>query len=66
MSNTDLLSLSEAAKRFNIPVPTLRAAVQSGVLPGQKIGNQWVVSQQSIEQFLANRPKRGRPPKNQP
>ncbi len=66
MSNAELLSLSEAAKRFNIPVPTLRAAVQSGTLIGQKIGSQWVVRVQSIEQFLANRPKRGRPPKNQP
>ena len=63
MSNHELLSLSEAAERYNIPIPTLRVSVQKGTLEGRKIGNQWVVSPQSIESFLANRPKRGRPTK---
>ncbi len=59
MSNTELLSLSEAAKRFNIPVPTLRSAVQKGYIAGRKIGSQWVVELHSLELYVANRPKPG-------
>lgn len=61
MAEPELLSLSEAAARYKIPIPTLRSAVQAGHIAGRKIGHQWVVASGSIEAYLANRPKRGRP-----
>ena len=60
---TQLLSLSEAAKKYNIPMGTLRDAIYRGDIKGFKIGSQWVVEVSSIEHFVAHRPKRGRPPK---
>lgn len=63
MSNRDLLSLSDAAKRYRVPVPTLRNAVQRGLLPGEKIGSQWVVRAEHVEQYVSHRPRRGRPSK---
>jgi hypothetical protein len=61
MSQQDLLSLSDAAKQYKVPVATLRTAMQRGYISGQKIGNQWVVTRQVIEGYLSNRPARGRP-----
>jgi hypothetical protein len=63
VSDQELLSLSEAAKKYNIPIPTLRVAVQKGAIEGRKIGSQWVVLPQSVEDYITHRPRRGRPPK---
>lgn len=62
MSQPELLSLSEAAKRYQVPMGTIRDALYRGDVTGRKIGSQWVVEAPSVEAFLANRPKRGRPP----
>jgi hypothetical protein len=64
VSNAELLSLSEAAKKYKVPMGTIRDALYRGDVVGRKIGSQWVVEAASIEQFVASRPKRGRPPKN--
>ncbi len=64
MNSQDLLSLSDAAKQYNVPVATLRTAIQRGYINGQKIGNQWIVTRQVVEAYLTNRPARGRPSKN--
>ena len=64
MADQELLSLSEAAERYRIPVTTLRHAVQRGDIVGRKIGSQWVVEIRSVESFIAHRPQRGRPAKN--
>ena len=64
MSDHELLSLNEAAERYNIPIPTLRDAVKKGFVRGRKLGSQWVVEAPSVKVYLANRPKRGpKPPK---
>lgn len=60
MAEQELLSLSEAAKRYDVPVPTLRSAVQQGNIIAKKIGSQWVVAPEQVERYLENRPKRGR------
>ena len=65
MGEQDLLSLSEAAERYQVPMGTLRDALYRGDIVGRKIGSQWVVLAQSVEAFLANRPRRGRPPKKE-
>ena len=65
MSEQELLSLSEAAKRYGVPMGTLRDAMYRGQISGRKIGNQWVLEAKAVEAFLTQRPKRGRPPKNQ-
>lgn len=64
MADQVLLSLSEAAGRYKVPVATLRTAIQRGYITGQKIGNQWVVTPESIAAYIANRPRRGRPSKD--
>lgn len=61
MSDQELLSLSEAAKKYAIPMTTIRDAMRRGEIEGRKIGSQWVVKAQSVEAFLENRPKKGRP-----
>lgn len=63
MADHELLSLSEAAKRYQVPMTTIRDAMYRGLIVGRKIGSQWVVEATSVETFLANRPPRGRPPK---
>ncbi len=63
MSNQELLSLSEAAKKYNVPMGTIRDAMYRGDIIGRKIGSHWVVERNSVEHFVAQRPKRGRPPK---
>jgi len=65
VSEPELISLSEAAKQYQVPLPTLRTAVQRRYIVARKIGNQWVVTRQTVEQYLANRPRRGRPTKKQ-
>lgn len=64
MTEQELLSLTQASARYQIPIPTLRECVQHEKIVGRKVGNQWVVTPQAVESYLANRPKRGRPPKN--
>lgn len=63
MAHQQLLSLSEAATRYQVPMGTLRDALYRGDIQGHKIGSQWVVEAQSVEAFLDNRPRRGRPSK---
>jgi excisionase family DNA binding protein len=63
MDEQQLLSISEAAERYHIPVPTLRNALQQGHLKGYKIGKQWVIYPTDIEAYLKNPPRRGRPAK---
>ena len=65
MNDQQLLSLSEAAERYQVPMGTIRDALYRGRIVGRKIGSQWVVEAQSVEAFLANRPRRGRPPKQE-
>ncbi len=60
----ELLSLSEAAERYQLPITTLRKAAQTGNIVARKVGNQWVFTPQDVEAYLTNRPKRGRPFKN--
>jgi hypothetical protein len=61
MTDPELLSLSEAARRYAVPMGTIRDALYRGDIVGRKIGSQWVVEARSVEAFLANRPRRGRP-----
>ncbi len=61
MNDQQLLSLSEAAKHYQVPMGTLRDALYRGDIAGRKIGSQWVVEAESVETFLSNRPRRGRP-----
>ncbi len=63
MPDETLLSLSEAAKKYGVAMGTIRDALYRGDIAGRKIGSQWVVEAQSVEAFLAHRPKRGRPTK---
>lgn len=65
MADLELLSLSEASARYQIPVTTLKHALQRGDIVGQKIGHQWVVAARDVEVFLVKRPRRGRPTKVQ-
>lgn len=66
MDEHQLLSISEAAERYHIPVPTLRNALQQGHVKGHKIGKQWVVNSLDIEAYIKNPPRRGRPAKETP
>jgi len=54
-----LLSLTEAAELIGISRPATHQALVEGRLPGQKVGNAWVVTRADAEAFKRNRSERG-------
>ena len=65
MSDQELMALREAAAEYKVPVATLRTAVQRGYIPARKIGNLRVVERGAVEAYVRNRPRRGRPVKDE-
>jgi excisionase family DNA binding protein len=53
-----LLSLTEAAELIGISRPATHQALVEGRLPGQKVGNAWIVTKADAEAFKRNRSTR--------
>ncbi len=48
IGDTEVLSITEAAKRLQVAPVTLRLQIQNGALAAQKIGKQWVVTAEDL------------------
>lgn len=51
IGDTEVLSITEAAKRLQIAPVTLRLQIQNGALAAQKIGKQWVVTAEDLATY---------------
>ena len=67
MADERLMTITEAAERFNVRDRTLRAAAARGRLRAQKSGDIWLVSAAAVGEWIAHgRHAGGRPRKEQP
>ncbi len=48
----EIMTIEELSNYLKIPRSTLYKLVQSGKLPGQKIGKQWRFGKKSIDQWI--------------
>jgi hypothetical protein len=55
----ELISLTEAAKRYGLSTNYLRDIATSGRLKARKIGNSWVTTPAAVEDYIASREKKG-------
>ncbi|HIW76129.1 MULTISPECIES: helix-turn-helix domain-containing protein [Gordonibacter] len=58
-----MLSTKEAADRLGITEVRVRALLEKNLLEGTKVGRTWVVSEESVEARIRQKPRAGRPPK---
>lgn len=70
MTINDFVKVAEAARVIGFSVQHTRLLLRQGELMGTKIGRDWIISQESLQSFLARRStqkmlverKSGRPP----
>ena len=53
------LTSKEASAKSGISQPHIRRLMESSTLAGMKVGRDWLVRTDSLEYYMANRPKRG-------
>ncbi len=54
-----LLTLSQAGKRYGYSSDYFRRLAEKGRLTAQKVGHQWLTTSDSVESFIGSREKRG-------
>jgi hypothetical protein len=59
----DLIPLSEAAELSGLTQPHLALMIRRGKLWGQKIGRNWVTTEQAVKEYLAFERKPGPKPR---
>ena len=59
----ELISLSEAAILSGLSPSYLRLLVSNGDIWGKKLGRNWLTTQQTVKDFLAQERRRGPKPK---
>ena len=59
-----ILTIPQAAERYQLPGITIYIAMRRGEIESYRHGQQWFIYSKSLEMWLGNRPKRGRPYKN--
>lgn len=59
--NDTLLTSGEAAKRAQITPRHVGLLVRQGILQAHRMGDRWLISATSLQNFITNRPRRGRP-----
>jgi excisionase family DNA binding protein len=55
----DLLSLTQAAKRYGFSSDYFRRLAEKGRLQARKVGRQWLTTSDAVESFLETREERG-------
>ncbi len=53
------LTTSAASQRCGLSRDHVRRLLERGILNGTKIGRDWLVMVESLDKYMANRPKRG-------
>ena len=56
-----MMSVNDAAEKLGVTGSRVRAMLKSGVLQGNKIGNTWAVSEESVARRLQDGTHPGRP-----
>lgn len=54
----NLLTVTQAAALADCNVSYIRAEIDAGRLPAEKIGNQWVITREAFDTWIQN-PRRG-------
>ena len=49
----DVCRVEDLAEHLDLSPATLRAALRAGVLPGRRLGRQWLISRQALLAWLA-------------
>src|SRR4051794_41787435 len=57
----ELLTTKDAADRLGLSVRGVQALIAKGVLPGERMGRDYLVRAADVERVKASRPRRGRP-----
>jgi len=52
---TQLLTVTELAARYSVPVRTIQYWCKTGELPAKKLGRDWVVDEEDARKFMAER-----------
>ena len=55
------LTTTQASLKSGMNRAHIRRLLETGKLAGRKVGRDWLVDLASIEHYMANRPKMGRP-----
>jgi excisionase family DNA binding protein len=55
----ELISLSEAAKRYGLSRTYLRTIARSGRLKAKKVGRDWLTTPVDLEAYIESREQRG-------
>lgn len=55
MIGSSRLTVADAARILDRSTEQVRRYLREGVLPGERIGNQWFISQADLDQMLATR-----------
>jgi excisionase family DNA binding protein len=51
-TDESILTLSEAAKQFQVHKGTLAAMLRKGIIPARKVGREWRISKKAMKQWL--------------
>lgn len=51
-----IYELKEVSDTLDIPEQTLRAKLRDGIIKGQKVGNKWYITEESIRDFFNGNP----------
>ena len=55
------MTTKEASAKAGLDRAYIRRLLESGKLSGRKVGRDWLVDDKSLEYYMANRPRIGRP-----
>jgi len=53
----DIMTIDELSVYLRVSKSTLYKLVQSGALPGQKVGKQWRFHKDAVDEWLARNPR---------
>lgn len=59
----DYLTTRQASAKYGLSQAHIRRLLEAGTLRGVKAGHDWLAQMSSLEEYMANRPRRGKKPK---
>jgi DNA (cytosine-5)-methyltransferase 1 len=62
MKGQKLLTATQAAKELGVDSSWIRILISRGILRAEKLGEQWVLTENEIKNYQDNRNPVGRPP----
>ena len=62
----EIVSVTVAAKELGLSNNRVRELIRAGKLPAQKLGREWAIIREDLEEFKNTERPTGRPPKKKP